>query len=228
MRRFTPLPVTTLLILATAVAACSSTSSGPTGVSAPFAIGLLGGNVQVMPVGSVLSLPLLIHVTDQYGLGFAGAGVTFAATGGASTSATTVTTDASGNASVGATLGFAAGVDSITASVAGVALPARFFETALAGPPAVDSIVSGNQQTGTTGSVLPFSLAVIVLDSHGNGVAGNTVAWSSLTGTLSSATSVTDATGKASINFTPGLGANVVTATIGGSSLIATFTETGN
>jgi adhesin/invasin len=178
--------------------------------------------------GTALPLPLLVHVTDQYGAGFAGATVTFTTSNGATTAAPTATTDANGDASMTVTLGALVGIDSITAAVAGAAVPARFAETAIAGPVATDSIASGNLQTGTTGTVLPVGLSVVVLDSHGNRVAGDTVTWAAVSGTLNLTTTVTDATGTASVQFTPALGANSVTASIGGSALVASFTETGN
>ena len=228
MRHLIPQAALIMSVLVAGASACDDATTTATGPSAPYAIGMNGGNVQAATAGSALPLPLLVHVTDQYGVGFAGAVVTFTATGGATTTATTVTTDANGDASNTATLGTSAGIDSITASIAGVVVPVRFSETALAGPPATDSIASGNVQVGTSGTALPVPLSVVVLDGHGNRVAGDTVTWVSATGTLSAPVTVTDAFGIASVQLMPALGANTVTASIGGSTLVATFTETGN
>lgn len=217
-----------VLTTAFAVAACDTSTPTASGPSAVTGIGVSGGNVQVGAAGTALPQPLMVHVTDQYGAGFAGATVTLSTSGGATTPLSSLTTDANGNASTTATLGLLAGIDSITASVSGATVPARFLETAIAGPPAVDSVASGNQQSGTTGTVLPIGLAVVVLDSHGNPVVRDTVTWAATTGTLSATTTVTDATGTATVQFTPALGANSVTASIGGSTLVANFTETGN
>lgn len=209
-------------------AACSTTSPTASGAPTATGIGVESGSAQQVALGGALTAPLVVHVTDQYGDPMPNVGVTFTASAGINVAATSATTDTNGNAQTTANLtGTVAGIDTVTASVSGVTVPARFLETALAGAPVGDSIVSGNQQTGPAGTALPLPLAVQVRDQYGNLVTGDTVTWTSPTGTLSSPTSVTDATGTAQVTFTPASGSNTVTAAIGQSALTALFSETG-
>jgi hypothetical protein len=73
--------------------------------------------------------------------------------------------------------------------------------------PTTISLVDGTDQTGRTGSVLPEPLTVSVTDNAGNAAQDVTVSWSVIAGggTVSPATSVTDASGTASTEFTLGL-----------------------
>jgi adhesin/invasin len=199
----------------------------PTGAPTATAIGMLGGSAQLVAISSALPVPLQVHVTDQYANPIAGATVTFAGTGGATVGSATVTTDASGNAQTTATLGTRAGLDSVTAMIAGDPVPVVFLETALPGPAASIAIVSGNNLTGTTG-VAQDTLVVVVKDVIGNAIAGDSVTWTTTAGTLSVPSSTTVFGGTAQVTFTPALGANTVTATLNGTALAAIFTETGN
>ena len=145
-----------------AVAACDSTSDTPTGTPTPAGIGVLGGSAQAAIFGTALPLPLEVHVTDQYGNGIGSVQVTFAATGGAPLATSTATTDSSGNAETTVTLGTGVGVDSITATVTGADVPARFTETSLAGPATAITIVSGNGQSGVSGTALPLPFVLML------------------------------------------------------------------
>lgn len=216
------------LALAVALAGCSTSNPMPTGTPTPTAIGMLGGSAQAELYSSPLSVPLSVHVTDQYGNSLPGATVTFAASGGATVAASTATTDTAGNAQISATLGAHAGVDTILASISGNPVPVMFLETALPGPAATMTIISGEDQAGTTGLPLAEPLVVQVVDQVGNAVVGDTVTWAASTGTLSAPVSVTAAGGSAEITFTPALGANAVTAMVNGTTLSALFSETGN
>jgi adhesin/invasin len=189
---------------------------------------MLGGSAQLVTISSALPVPLQVHVTDQYANPIAGVTVTFAGTGGATVASSTATTDASGNAQTTATLGTVAGLDSIAAVISGDPVPVVFLETALPGPAASITVVSGSAQTGTTGVALVTPLVVIVKDAIGNAIAGDSVAWTSTAGTLSAPATTTVFGGVAQVTFTPALGANTVTATLNGTLLSAIFTETGN
>lgn len=81
------------------------------------------------------------------------------------------------------------------------------------------SIISGNGQSGAGGTAGGQPLVVEVRDSSGNVVAGRTIHWATVAGTATptSATSVTGATGRASMTFTFGPsvpGVPIVTSTL--------------
>jgi len=89
-----------------------------------------GGDNQVAPAGSRLSVNPTVTVTDSYGNGVSGVQVTFAVTsGGGSVTGATQTTDSNGVATVGGwTLGTTAGANTLTATVMGLS-PATFTAT---------------------------------------------------------------------------------------------------
>jgi hypothetical protein len=216
------------LLLAATLAACSTDNTTATGTPTPTAVGMLGGSAQIAPIGSPLAVPLLVHVTDQYGNAIAGATVTFAGTGGVTVASTTVTTDPSGNAQTTATLGTRAGPDTVLATIAGAPTAVRFLETAIPGAAASITVVSGNGQTGTTGVPLSLPLVVVIQDQAGNTIVGDSVSWTATAGAVSAPTSYSTIGGSTQVIFTPALGGNTVTATVSGTALAATLTETGN
>jgi hypothetical protein len=73
-------------------------------------------------------------------------------------------------------------------------------------PPPQLAIVSGDAQSGTPGQTLPIPLAVVLTTADGAPVAGETVSWTVMngTGSLSATSVVTDAAGRASVNWTLG------------------------
>lgn len=90
------------------------------------------------------------------------------------------------------------------------------------------SAVSGSAQSGKTLEALGSPFVVRVTDDGGAAVSGVTVSWSvtSGDGTLSTSTSSTDASGEASVTYTPGvaLGPSTIIATVSGVSQTAEFT----
>ena len=72
----------------------------------------------------------------------------------------------------------------------------------LAGPPAVVSLVSGNNQIGRQGTALPQPLVVLVRDANGNPVPAQEVAWSVTGGTLSAMVDSTGNDGRMSVTWT--------------------------
>ena len=79
------------------------------------------------------------------------------------------------------------------------------------------SEISGDSQTVAVGTATANPLVVRVFASTGELMPGVTVSWAVATGSgvLSAASSVTDATGTASVTFTPGTaGTDVVAATV--------------
>ena len=98
--------------------------------------------------------------------------------------------------------------------------------------PADIYISSGNNQDGTPDIPLSNSFAVVVTDSQGNPLSGQTVNWSVVTGlgTLSTASSLTDSSGVATTTLTLGAvaGVNTVSATVDGYAMLNTiFTANG-
>ncbi|HEV7387446.1 MAG TPA: Ig-like domain-containing protein, partial [Gemmatimonadaceae bacterium] len=92
--------------------------------------------------------------------------------------------------------------------------------------PANVILVSGDAQPSPeVGTQLPIPLTIRVADAQGRGLSGITVAWSAGAGTLSAASSVTDAGGNASVQWTLGntAGNQTATATVSGLKP-ATFT----
>lgn len=210
------------------LAACDSSSTTATGTPAATGIGVLGGSAQVISAAAPLPLPLIVHVTDQYGNSFPGATVTFTAGGGATLSATSVTSDANGQAQVTVTAGRTTGVDTVVAMVTGADVPARFYETVVAGQPNTFTIVSGNNQAAVTGVALVAPFVVQVRDTLGNPVVGDTVTWTAATGTLGNVVSVTGSDGTAQNTFTPAAGSNAITAAVNGTPLAVLLNATGN
>jgi len=134
-----PLSLGSVVGPATAVA---SIVTGTTTKSVTFSLTALVGNAAsiVAVSGSglqgivlrVLASPFVVRVTDSFGNPVPGATVAWSRIGGNGTlAAPTSTTDANGRSSMLYTLGALPGLETIRASVAGVATPATFTVTAL-------------------------------------------------------------------------------------------------
>jgi len=187
------------------------------------------GNNQTQTVRQMLPLPLVVRVTDKYGNPVAGTAVTWAINqGGGTLLATFATTDSSGRATAIWTLGSTTGSQLATLSVP--SLPLVVF-SATATPGAADTlaIVAGNNQSGTVSTALGTPLIVRVVDASGNPEVGVSVifAVASGGGTVNPAIATTDASGRATANWTIGsfAGAQTATATSGAKSV--TFVATG-
>src|ERR1700720_1779717 len=95
-----------------------------------------------------------------------------------------------------------------------------------AGPPASIVLVSGDAQgSAEVGSKLGQPLAIRVSDSQSRNLTGVTVAWNTSSGALSASSSLTDASGVATVEWTLGplAGTQSATATVTGLNPI-TFT----
>src|SRR5262249_33998876 len=162
--------------------------------------------------------PFVVTVRDAGGNPVSGFQVTFAVTaGGGTLSAATPLTDASGQAQTVLTLGKAAGANAVTATAPGLGgSPLTFTAGGTARPAAQLTILSGNNQSGAVGTALPAPLRVVVRDANGNGVMGISVSFAVASGggTLSSAATLSDASGIAQTVLTLGTtpGANTATA----------------
>ena len=202
-----------------ALAACGGGGghkAPPTAVS----ITIVSGNNQTAMAGSALPTALGVSVKGSSGRAVAAASVSWTVVaGGGSVTPATSTTDSGGLATTNWTLGGALGANRVTATVGALA-PVTFEATAIAGPPASVSIVSGNGQSGAVATELPMSLAVRVTDSGARPVSGAVVTWAVITGggSVTPATSATDGNGMASTRWRLGTtpGANRVTGTVAG------------
>jgi len=218
-----PLRLLTGVILAAATTACSS--NAPTAST----MAIVSGNGQSAAVGSSVSAPLVVLVTDQNGAPISGVVVTFDVPTGAVAGTQSATTDASGHASTALTLPTVSGTDTVTAWVQAISNPVIFTVTANAGPPATLTIVGGNNQTANAGLNLINHLAARVLDQYANPLSGATVDWTTTAGTFTSPTQTTsDGSGlvAVSLQLPSTKGVLTATATLHGTAIVAVFTET--
>ncbi len=206
----------------------ATATTGPAGV-----ITLVSGNNQSAIVGAALALPLVVHVTDTYGNVSVGAKVTWTAGNlSGSVNPPVDSTGADGNASATWTVGNTTAIQTVTASVTGLA-PIVFTATTAADTAHVTmtALAGGTGQTGAVSSTLPANLQVRVVDRFGNPIVGDVVTWNGAVtggGTVSAPTSTTDATGTAATTWTLGsrAGAQTLQATEAGHSLVANFAAT--
>lgn len=201
------------LLAAALLASCQSPTDGGGGESRPGALAAAAGDLQQGPVAAQLPAALVVRLTDEQGRPMADQLVTFRVTAGGGTLAGGATrTDAQGEARERWTLGTVAGdtqrVEAVLADApAGTPpLSAVFRAVGTAGPPATLLAVSAPATTGLPGLPLGDSTAVVVRDAYGNPVAGHTVAWTVAAGggSVSPATSVTNAQGVARAHWTLG------------------------
>jgi Bacterial Ig-like domain (group 1) len=217
--RFVGAVVGGFMVLAGAACSDSSSNSAPlvaTSISATAASQSLSG-----VVGQAVAVPVTVLVTDQNGAPLANATVSWSpSSSSGSVSAVSSTTDASGVASVTWTLGTVAGVDSLTAQLAG---GASVIITAAAAPSSVTSltIMSGDNQSVAAGSTTA-PMIVKAVDQFGNAVPGTGITWSSASGgALSAELTITDASGQAHVTLAtdPSVSAYSVTAAAANASV---------
>jgi hypothetical protein len=153
----------------------------------PHSISIVSGNSQTGQVGTNLSTPLKVRVTNISAVAVPGVNVTFAVAsgGGAIFTSNTVTTDSNGYAEATVQLGGLVGTGhSFTATMpTGTTTQVLFTATATFGPPAALSFL---QQPAGANSATSFSTQPIIeiRDSYGNRVtsATNTITLSKATG----------------------------------------------
>ena len=203
----------------------------------------VSGDGQGGIVGEQLATPFVVSVLDQNGSAIAEAVVTFAVTaGGGTLSATSATTNANGRARSTLTLGSESGLNTISATVAGLE-PVTFTASGYLTPRSLTK-VSGDGQEGPASTQLAEPFVVSVLDEDGAAIAGVAVRFLVATGEgvlsattdanpcifkrfTSSSTATTDANGRAATKLTLGSepGTNTVSATVAGLESV-TFTAT--
>jgi len=118
-RTSTPWQRTLALAAAAVAAACSSSGSTTTPPpSGDYSIAIFNGDNQTAGVGTTLTTPLTVTVTDGNGAPVPGVTVSWAiVNGGGSIAPVSATTDSAGHASAIFTLGTVAGLQSVTAMV---------------------------------------------------------------------------------------------------------------
>ena len=177
------------------------------------------GNNQLGAVGTTLA-PFVVQVssTQSAAKGLAGVPVQWKITSGNGTlTAATTLSGPNGQASNTLTLGATAGITTVTATIPGSGAVTNVFTARSVGSASI-APSSGDQQTAAAGATLqPFVVQVVI---NGQSAPGVTVDWSIVqgSGTLASATSVSDASGLARNTLTLGqtAGATSVRASIGG------------
>ena len=232
----TSLPRSLLLGLSLVLAACGGEglTLPPDGAAANIEV--TWGSGQSARVGSTLPDSLVVKVTDTRGRPVEGANVVFDFTAdGSAASPATASTDANGIAWSRLVLGTRVGLVNGTARVPtdqGVTpVSTTFTATVLAGDANGIALVSGDGQSAPVNSALPAPLVVVVTDQDGNPISNVTISWSVTGGgSVSLASTVTDANGQTSVTRTlgPTAGAQttVATAALAGSPITFTHTAT--
>lgn len=172
------------------------------------------------PVGT----PPSVRVMDIYRNPITSQTVTFAVTAGSgSRSPATVDTGSDGIATLTSwTLGASVGVNTLTATVAGLTgSPVTFSASVVTATPTQIAVTAGGSQTGVVAGQNATAITYRVRDGSNNNLQGVTVAFLTNLGTLSVASAVTDASGLASVTLTTDTTAG--TATVIGSIVAGTI-----
>lgn len=179
-------------------------------------VSVVTGNDQVGQVSTPLPTQPSVRVTTSGPAGspVRGVPVRWTVASGGGTADTVTTTNAAGIATSRWTLGNIPGMQSqvLRATVAGLGADTAEFVASAVTPTATIVKIAGDSQTGTVAQPLGQPLVVEVLNTVGLPQAGVVVNWLALDacngwcyhdvkGTLSSATSVTDSLGRASVDF---------------------------
>lgn len=188
-------------------------------------LSVVSGGGQTGTVGQPLAQPIVVALQSSDGGPTSGQPITFSVSRGAVNPAS-ATTDANGRAQTVVTLDTLA--ERITVTAQSGALTATATDSAAAAAPSSIAIVSGHGQTDTVGKTLPLPFVVKVSDHWANNVNAATVTWTRLAGagSVSAATSTTNAAGQAQVTYTLGAttGTDTVSASVAGVTAPALFT----
>lgn len=227
------LAVCTFAVITVLALGCGDSTS-PQRPGTPTNVDVAAGDGQTGIVTSVLAGPLAAKVTDAKGRGVPGVEVEFQAMPGSGTVAPTVArTNAAGVALTSWTMPTVAVTGATVRAVlvnpsTGVLIDSvSFTATAVGGTPVTMYATSSPTQGATGSTVGPLS--VTLYDRYGNPSPGARVTWTVTAGggTVSAPTTLSDASGVASVNLTLGTapGPNVVRAIVG--TMAATFSIEG-
>ena len=186
--------------------------------AAPKTVTLRSGSAQRATVGSALPKPILLRVVDRFDNPVAGATVTVSPSQG-SVPDSVLATDSAGNANVRWTLGTKPGAQKLVARVSGVTKPVEATATATIGR-ATKAAFTASTASGVAGRALATSPAVIVTDAFGNPIAGVTVTFVPVGGSVAVSKVKTDAKGRASTKWTLGakVGVQTLRASVAGTA----------
>lgn len=178
-----------------------------------------GGDAQTGPLGAALPDSIAVRVIDSFSNPVPGVQVTWApGVGNGAVSPVSSQTNAQGIAKTRWTLGPRLDVPHEVTAQTGSLAPARFTATATLPVSARIVPVAGQGATATVGAALADSIAVRVELASGDPVPGATVTWTVTGGggSVSPATSTTQADGATRARLTLGTaaGAHVVTASV--------------
>ena len=204
---------------AASAAGFSTSITATATVGDPASIAAVSGGGQSDTVYKTLKDALVAKVTDTFGNPVPSVAVTWARTAGSGApSQPTSTTDTAGLASMKYTLGVAPGIETVAASVAGVATPATFDAQSLAGTASSVIVVSGDAQAARAGQAFSAPLVVRAVDVNGNPIVNADVFWAGTNASVGAAKTMTDAKGVATNTATAGSSAGLalVTATVSG------------
>jgi len=207
----------------TATAAVTGLTGSPVGFTATVVAGAVSslvfvqGTNQSAEVGQTLAQALVVEARDAFNNPVANQAVAWSVTGGGgNVPQPNAVTDAQGQASSTWTLGLEFGPGHALRAQVGAVL-ATANATATLGAGSTLAIVSGDNQTGVAGAQLATPLGVRVQTAGAQNVAKVPVDWAVASGggSVSQATTETDANGIATVSWTlgPGGGAQTVTAT---------------
>ena len=188
---------------------------------------LVSGDLQTRQASRLLRSPLVFRATSAAGKGVGGVAITIVVVqGGGAVDSASIKTDANGEARVKWTLGPEAG-QAILATVPGIQ-PLRVTATGIL--PTDIVIAQGNNQSGKVGTALANAIVVRVLG-------GTNVPMDSINvtfqitgggGAISPQSAFTNASGEASVKWTPGPVAGTNTALVRAASIDpVTITSTG-
>jgi hypothetical protein len=178
----------------------------------PAHIEILDGSGQQGPVGTELGKELLVKVTDSQGRPVPGLTVQFVLQedlGGGSVTPATPTTNEAGEIAarikLGTQVGTLSGEAQLPADQGETPVAAQFTAVAFATGANTIVMASGEGQSAPVGTALGLPLVVQVTDGFGNPVSGVTVNWAAVGGgEVSSASTLTDINGEASVTRTLG------------------------
>lgn len=196
----------------------------------PTQLVLVSGDDQSAPGGFEVADDLVVRLEDENGNGIGGRPITWVVPAGNGTVAPVSSmTNANGLATTRWKLPVAVGNYTVSAVFSGFP-PVPFTATATADAPTTIAVASGNNQSAVVGTSLANPLVVRVTDANGNPVAGVAVTWVAVDGgSVSSATSGTNASGLAQITRTLGTEPRAYTTTASADGLSGspiTFTST--
>ena len=189
----------------------------------PASITIVQGNGSSGRVCEVLAESLVVQVFDGADRPVPGATVVVELSG-AVAEPDTLSTDGQGlgraEITLGSEVGDASGLVRVIAPESPALVQASFTVTAVAASANGLALVSGDEQSGVVGSELPEPLVVEVTDGFGNPTEGVTITWTAEGGgSVSAASTVTDAQGRSSVTRTLGPAAGAQTTLAGSEGL---------